>query len=114
VITGLNEKEVGALIILALIPARKHAGLPDAATMKEVASHPMIHDAMAKLVAQLASTSTGSSGRIARALVLAEPPSIDKGEVTDKGSINQRAVLKERAALVQALYADTAPMIVKP
>jgi feruloyl-CoA synthase len=46
--------------------------------------------------------------------VLTEPPNIDKGEITDKGSINQRAVLKERAALVQALYADTAPMIVKP
>ena len=38
---------------------------------------------------------------------MAEPPSIDKGEVTDKGSINQRAVLKHRAALVEALHAGT-------
>jgi feruloyl-CoA synthase len=30
--------------------------------------------------------------------LLAEPPSIDKGEITDKGSINQRAVLKHRDA----------------
>jgi feruloyl-CoA synthase len=36
--------------------------------------------------------------------VLADPPSIDTGEVTDKGSINQRAVLAHRAALVEALY----------
>jgi feruloyl-CoA synthase len=38
--------------------------------------------------------------------VLAEPPSIDRGEITDKGSINQRAVLAHRAALVEALYAE--------
>jgi feruloyl-CoA synthase len=42
---------------------------------------------------------------------LTEPPSIDKGEVTDKGSINQRAVLKHRDALVQALHAgQTSPL----
>ena len=33
-----------------------------------------------------------------------EPPSIDKGEVTDKGSINQRSVLKHRSALVDAVH----------
>ena len=43
--------------------------------------------------------------RASRALLLlAEPPSIDRGEVTDKGSINQRAVLTHRAALVDAMY----------
>jgi feruloyl-CoA synthase len=42
-------------------------------------------------------------------VLLNEPPSIDKGEVTDKGSINQRAVLKHRDTLVQALHAGTAP-----
>ena len=35
---------------------------------------------------------------------MAEPPSIDRGEVTDKGSINQRAVLRHRADLVEELY----------
>jgi feruloyl-CoA synthase len=114
VITGLNEKEVGALVILALGPARKLAGLSDTSTMKDVAAHAIVQRAMAELVTKLAQTATGSSGRIARAVVLTEPPNIDKGEITDKGSINQRAVLKERATLVQALYADTAPMIVKP
>ena len=49
---------------------------------------------------------TGSATRIARALLLEEPPSIDAGEITDKGSINQRAVLDRRAALVEELYAD--------
>ena len=48
--------------------------------------------------------STGSSNRIARAVVLEEPPSLDAGEMTDKGSINQKAVLKRRAGLVAELY----------
>jgi feruloyl-CoA synthase len=48
--------------------------------------------------------STGSSNRIARAIVLDEPPSLDAGEMTDKGTINQRAVLKRRRDVVEQLY----------
>ena len=51
--------------------------------------------------------STGSSNRVARAIVLEEPPSLDAGEMTDKGSINQRAVLARRAALVEELYSGS-------
>ena len=46
-----------------------------------------------------------------RALVLADPPSAEGGEITDKGYINQRAVLTRRAAQVLALY-DGAPGVV--
>ena len=46
---------------------------------------------------------------MARALVLAEPPSIDRGEVTDKGSINQRAVLENRSALIEEIYSPAPP-----
>jgi feruloyl-CoA synthase len=53
---------------------------------------------------ELALESTGSASRVARAVVLTEPLSIDAGEVTDKGSINQRAVLALRKALVDTLY----------
>jgi feruloyl-CoA synthase len=114
VITGLNEKEVGALIIPALIPCKRVLGLPESTTYQEIALHPQLQAAMQSAVTQLAISATGSATRVARALILSEPPSIDKGEVTDKGSINQRAVLKERASLVQALYADTAPGLLKP
>jgi feruloyl-CoA synthase len=50
---------------------------------------------------------SASSARIARAIVLEEPPSIDGGEITDKGYINQRAMLTRRAADVARLYAAT-------
>jgi feruloyl-CoA synthase len=83
VITGEGRGEVGALIFLS-----GKTGLEE-------------------LKARLPSfPSTGSSNRIARAMVLEEPPSLDAGEMTDKGSINQRAVLARRAALVEALYRD--------
>ena len=62
--------------------------------------------ALGALLASFASASTGSSTRVARAIVLDEHPSIDHGEVTDKGSINQRATLAHRKHLVEALYGE--------
>jgi feruloyl-CoA synthase len=44
--------------------------------------------------------------RIARAMLMTEPASIDGNELTDKGYINQRAGLDRRAELVERLYAD--------
>ena len=57
---------------------------------------------------------TGSANRVARACVLAAPPSLDRGEITDKGSINQRAVLQHRAELVEQLYQGSAPGLLLP
>lgn len=51
-------------------------------------------------------TAGGSSRRVARFIVMTEPPSIDGGEITDKGYVNQRATLERRKALVDALYAN--------
>jgi feruloyl-CoA synthase len=45
-----------------------------------------------------------SSTRVARFLLLDEPPNIDAGEITDKGYLNQRAVLDRRSAKVETLY----------
>jgi feruloyl-CoA synthase len=51
-------------------------------------------------------THPGTSTRIARVRLMAEPPSIDANEITDKGYVNQRAVLARRADRVRELYAD--------
>lgn len=56
---------------------------------------------------------TGSSRRIARALFLAEPPSVAGHEITDKGSLNVANVLKRRAALLARLYDDADPAVVR-
>jgi feruloyl-CoA synthase len=62
---------------------------------------------------QLAIESTGSSQHPVRAIVQAEPPSADAGEITDKGYINQRAVLEHRAAEVAALYEPSHPRVIR-
>ena len=82
--------------------------------MQEVVKNPAVLAHFQQLVDTLAKTATGSANRIARLHVMAEPPSIDKGEVTDKGSINQRAVLKHRDAVVNALHDGSLPNTIRP
>jgi len=65
---------------------------------------PAVREYFQQWVDRLWASGTGSASRVARALLLAEPPSIDRGEITDKGSINQRAVLTHRGADVERLY----------
>ena len=73
------------------------------------AADPLIRDAFRERFARFLATATGSSTRIARAVLIDTPLSIDRGEVTDKGSINQRAVLEHRKAMIEELYAATPP-----
>ena len=114
VITGLNLREVGAMIF-PLVPAvRKLSGLPDSATLAEVLASAPVLAHFQKVLNQLATTVTGSASRIARLCLLADPPSLDKGEITDKGSINQRAVLTLRAAMVDAFHGDQLENTLKP
>ena len=76
-------------------------------------NHPKLRGHFAGLLTSLAQTSTGSSTKICRAILLDAPPSMDKGEMTDKGSINQRAVLKNYADLVAELYApEPSPRVI--
>ena len=91
VVAGINRDEVGVLIFPR----------PDAC---RAMTAPALREFFQRLVDGLYASGTGSATRVARAVVLAEPPSIDRGEVTDKGSINQRAVLLHRDAIVQAMY----------
>jgi feruloyl-CoA synthase len=113
VLTGINLKEVGAMVFPTQA-VRALSGLPANAPMADVlASAPVIAHFQTVLDG-LARTATGSASRIARLCLLAEPPTIDRGEVTDKGSINQRAVLTHRADTVEALHADTLHTILKP
>ncbi|MEO6409276.1 MAG: feruloyl-CoA synthase [Burkholderiaceae bacterium] len=104
VITGLNRDDVGAMLLPRADECRKLSGLAESVPLPEVLSHPAVRAFFQKLADRLWRDATGSASRVARLHVLAEPPSIDKGEVTDKGSINQRAVLGHRDALVQAMY----------
>jgi feruloyl-CoA synthase len=104
VVAGLNRDEIALLLFPRLDACRKLAGASHDAKAADVLKHADVQAFFQQLCDRLWSRGTGSANRVARLHVLLEPPSIDKGEVTDKGSINQRAVLQHRAALVDALY----------
>jgi feruloyl-CoA synthase len=105
VVAGLNRDELGLLIFPRLDACRAFAGLPATGPALDVLAAPVVRSFFQRLVDGQWAAGTGSATRVARALVLVDPPSIDRGEVTDKGSINQRAVLTHRAELVEHLYA---------
>ena len=113
VLTGINLKEVGALLFPTQ-KVRELAGLAPEAPMRDVLDSAPVRAHFQQVLDTLAASSTGSANRIARAHLVSDPPSIDKGEVTDKGSINQRSVLKHREALVDALHAGTLPHTLIP
>lgn len=69
---------------------------------------------LAAKVAAFNAGEQGSSRRIKRFLVMTEPPSVDKGEITDKGYVNQRLTQDCRADLVASLFvADPPPNVVQ-
>jgi len=117
VIAGHDRREVTALVIPHLDSCRKLcADLPTAAPLAQIAAHPAVRAVVQRVLDSLGRASTGAATRVARAIVLDELPSIDRGEITDKGSINQRAVLTHRAALVEALYEgrESDPFLILP
>jgi feruloyl-CoA synthase len=110
VLAGENRDDVTALIIPDVDACRRLAAdlAPDtpAAT---VLGDARVRETFARFLAELSAPGRGTSARVGRAILLAEPPSLDVGEITDKGSINQRAVLTHRAALVEQLYQNPLP-----
>jgi feruloyl-CoA synthase len=109
VVAGLDRDAIGLLIFPRLDDLRRHFALPATLPAPEVLAEPRVRATLQALADQQWREGTGSATRPARWLLLAEPPSIDRGELTDKNSINQRAVLAARAALVERLYADPPP-----
>ena len=110
VLAGADRDEIAALVFPDIDACRKLA--PDLAADTAPAglvADPRIRAEFARRLDVFVAASRGSSGQIRRAVLLAEPPSLDIGEMTDKGSINQRAVLANRAGLVEELYATVPP-----
>lgn len=108
VVTGHGGDEVRFLVFPNVAACRAHAGLPETAEVNDVLAHGKVRTAIAQGLAKLKQQSANSSGHATRALLLAEPPSVDGGEITDKGYINQRAVLTRRADAVARLNDDDA------
>jgi feruloyl-CoA synthase len=93
VVTAPNRSELGLLVY----PPPAMLGIIDQA----------YHDKVAAALKRMNAGISGSSRRVARALIVTEPPAIDRGEMTDKGSLNMRAVLENRSSLVDSLYENS-------
>ncbi|OAF15198.1 feruloyl-CoA synthase [Bradyrhizobium neotropicale] len=107
VVTGHGGDEVRFLVFPNIAACRAQAGLAEAAGVSDVLAHDQVRTAIAQGLARLKQQQgANSSGHATRALLLAEPPSVDGGEITDKGYINQRAVLTRRADAVARLNDD--------
>ncbi len=105
-VAGQDRPFIGLLAWPNLHACRQLVGNPEA-SFQDVVKHPAVIACLKRgLEAHNKSVAGVSSMRVARVLLLVEPPSIDGNELTDKGYINQRAGLERRADLVERLYAD--------
>lgn len=74
---------------------------------------PILQAEIESRLKELAKDATGSAKRIARAIILAEPPSLKDSEITDKGSLNPRKIMARRADLLERLYDNEDPALIR-
>jgi len=74
---------------------------------------PELQAAIESRLRTMAKASSGSAKRIARAIILADPPSLKDSEVTDKGSLNVRKIITRRADLLERLYDNEDPALIR-
>ena len=110
VVVGENRDMLGLLVFPDLAACRALAG--DGA-VEAVLCDPQVIAALRRGLDAYNADNTASSRRITRVLLMAEPPSIEAGEITDKGYVNQRAVIARRAELVERLYAADDPDVIR-
>lgn len=105
VITGADETYVGLLAWPHLNACRQRLGQADLG-LQDLVQSSALHEALREAFAAHNRLHTGSSLQIRRIVLLAEPPAMGAGEITDKGYVNQRTVLQRRADQVRRLYAE--------
>jgi feruloyl-CoA synthase len=110
VIAGHQRDEVTALVFPSLSACRALGG--GALPVRQILESAAVRTAFRNRLASFTRPNDGHSTRVARLLLLEDPPSIDAHETTDKGSVNQKSVLANRAALVEQLYGSAGVAIV--
>ncbi|SIT12411.1 feruloyl-CoA synthase [Paracoccus saliphilus] len=107
VICGHDRGEVGLFIFPVPAAARScevtHGAVTDTVLMTKVALR----------LREMNAHVTGSAKRITRAIVLAEPPSLVHHEISDKGSLNIKKILTRRANLLERLYDNEDPGLIR-
>jgi feruloyl-CoA synthase len=105
VIAGSGEPFIGALVFPDVAACRAlDPSLPADADAAAVLNRPPVRAAFQRKLDALAAAGTGSSNRIVRIALEAEPATVDTGELTAKATISPAIVLRRRAARVAALF----------
>ena len=106
ILTGEGQHEAGVMILPS----------PTVLSDSRNASDGLLDDSgyATRIVERLepfAAAGRGSAGRITRAIILSEPPSMAAGEVTAKGNLNFSRILANREQLLKRLYDDDDPAV---
>ncbi|MBI1213215.1 MAG: AMP-binding protein [Alphaproteobacteria bacterium] len=109
VVAGLDKEYIAVLAWPNLGAAREICANNALKTPDELVRSDAVINFVRERLQKHNKSAGGSSGKVARIMLMTEPPSIDGHEITDKGYVNQRATLERRAKLVDALYAKAAP-----
>ncbi|MFT4624926.1 MAG: feruloyl-CoA synthase [Myxococcota bacterium] len=105
--------DTDAVVLLAwLEPGRAAAVAGASGEMADWVQHPAVHAALQERLWR--DPSQGASRRVARVLLLVDPPALDAGEITDKGYVNAAAVLANRAAEVARCIRGEGDDVVAP
>ncbi|MCC5986077.1 MAG: AMP-binding protein [Pararhodobacter sp.] len=108
VVTGQDRTFVGLLVWPNVSACRAFLGDNESPVAVLLAS-PALRAQFAQRLAEYNSANPGSSMRVERIIVMAEPLSMEAGEITDKGYVNQRKALETRRDAVVALYQGPPP-----
>lgn len=107
VVCGHDRGEIGLFIFPK--PGQVHGDT----TSEGAVIDPELQSAIENRLRAMATTASGSARRITRAIILAEPPSLKDSEMTDKGSLNVRKVITRRADLLERLYDNEDPALIR-
>lgn len=107
VICGHDRGEIGLFILPK--PGQVHGNN----TSDGAVIDPELQMAVETRLRDMARASAGSAKRITRAIILAELPSLKDSEVTDKGSLNVRKIITRRAGLLERLYDNEDPALIR-
>lgn len=106
VITAPERAFLGAIVFPDLEKCRALAKAGPEAAPEYIYASDAVRNVMQQGLDRLAREGTGQSNTVQRLVMVAEPATLDNGELTDKRSVSQKAVLARRLDVVAALYAD--------
>lgn len=113
VVAAPDRECLGLLVFPRLADCRQLAGLDDGVDAATVLASAPVQDWFAAWLKRLNREASGNASRLEWIALQEEPPSADRGEITDKGSLNQRSVLTHRAERLDACYRGTAPLLIR-